>query len=140
MFVKRTSKYCSLTKNGKDYISGLYKTKVYRRSCETECKTYSWCRGIAFGNNRRTTGRCKLLTRIQRRRPMLHGWRKSNSGNWAEPGHWKNGKSKSWRCYEKVFYGEATLGGNTIHFYAINTVSKSQKYRCSENKCFVLCL
>ena len=110
IFVQRTLNDCSVTKGGKDYISGLTKegTNPGRIFCETKCKEYSWCKGIRISPY---WGICYLLTESDQ--PTMSGWkfegkRSGKLGNmfpWAEPNEWKNGKTNAFVCYSKEAKG-----------------------------------
>ena len=71
-----------------------------KRSCETQCKNYSWCRGIDFGGG---WGVCRLLGKEQPE--PIDGWTAKDYGNWAEPAQWKKSPNARYKCYEMIITG-----------------------------------
>ena len=103
-YVERTSRKCSVTENGFDFISGMLRHGLNQISCETECNKYSWCRGVRFGSGIS----CRLLSTEQPE--PIDGWWFYNSGNWVEPAQWKNGASVDYySCYEKITIGAFSI-------------------------------
>ena len=97
--MKRTSKACAVTEDGSDFISGVIRSGLDKFGCETQCKKYSWCRGImVIGSH------CRLLSKEQP--DPIDGWSaKDWTGNWAEPAQWKNSNFPGVECYEKIITG-----------------------------------
>jgi len=99
-FEERTETLCVVIEGDVSTpISGHQKDGVEtKEECKLECTKREWCKGIRI--NIEYSGNCRLLTN---RSSPIDGWTFYNSGNWAEPKNWKEGKTNdNYRCLEKV--------------------------------------
>ena len=126
MFVEQTSSACSVSENGRDYISGVWKKVADKNRCESKCRKYTWCIGIMIGSY----GNCRLLTKVEP--GPIPGWTADNFGNWAEPDQWKNGALSSYKCYEKIILGMypiiKLLARVPLSYYVPNKNGKRHSY------------
>ena len=102
---------CTVTEFQSDLISSLYKDSIGHKTCETECKRYSWCKGIRVSATSEAYA-CGLLAQQNLKsinfELLLAGWRWINTENWVEPDQWKNGREiqdSTAGCYEKIITG-----------------------------------